>query len=61
MEDLLSGLNQILEIRTATLGMDSTKAMERLATFRVKLEQDPALKPILAIPLNEPIPACTGQ
>lgn len=61
VEDLLSGLNQILEIRTATLGMDSSKAMERLATFRTKLEQDPALKPILAIPLNEPIPACKGQ
>lgn len=56
--DLLDGLNQILEIRTSVLGIDSTKALERLATYRAKLEQDPAIKPILAIPLTEPIPAC---
>ena len=61
VEDLLSGLNQILEIRTSIFGIDSAKATERLATYRAKLEQDPALKPILAIPLTDPLPACMSR
>lgn len=61
VEDLLSGLNQILELRASTFGIDPAKAIERLATYRAKLEQDPALKPILAIPLTDPIPSCTNR
>jgi hypothetical protein len=61
VEDLLSGLNQILEIRTSTFGVDSTKAMDRLSAYRARLEQDPAIKPILAIPLTDPLPACKTQ
>ncbi len=61
VEDLLSGLNQILEIRTSTFGIDSTKAMDRLSAYRARLEQDPVIKPILAIPLTDPLPACKTQ
>jgi hypothetical protein len=61
VEDLLSGLNQILELRASIFGIDPAKAVERLATYREKLEQDPALKPILAIPLTEPIPSCVNR
>jgi len=61
VEDLLSGLNHILEIRASTFGTDSTKAMERLTTYRKQLEDDPALKPILSVPLTSPLPVCKTQ
>jgi len=59
--DLLSGLNQILELRASTFGVDSTKAMERLSAYRTQMEEDPALKPILSIPLTESLPACKAR
>lgn len=61
VEDLLSGLNQILEIRGAIFEIDPTNSLKRLATYQAKLEQDPLLKPILSIPLTDPIPACKAQ
>jgi hypothetical protein len=61
LTDMLVGLNQILEIQGLIVGAEQTQALERLASARARLEQDPLIKPILEIPLNAPIPACKAN
>ncbi len=61
VEDLLAGLNRILEIRSKYFGVDSDRVIARVTEFRAQLEQDPAFKEILALPIADQLPACKAN
>lgn len=58
-QDVLGGLTELIEIRASILGTDATKTVAQLDALRAQMEQDPALKPLLTLPLSEPVPACS--